>query len=129
MQFFGEILTLLKCIRYQGNLKLWSLWYLLTKKNLHSWGYRLNLTILMITWQVLLVRFTTYQRLLHFLSLYITRLKTQFCKLSIARSDLLAAIFVMLKILRLLFAARIQLVYNRRLAPVKTKRTTEAREA
>ena len=37
---------------------------MLTKKNLHSWGYRLNLTILMITWQVLLVRSTTYQRLL-----------------------------------------------------------------
>ena len=52
---------------------------------------------------------------------------TQFWTLSIARCDLLAAL--LLKILRLLFAVKIQLVYNRRLAPVKTKRTTEAREA
>ena len=54
--------------------------------------------------------------------------KTQYCPLSIARCDLLAAIFVMLKILRLLSAARTQLENNGRLALVKTK-TTEAREA
>ena len=48
--------------------------------------------------------------------------------LSIACCNLLAAIFVMLKILRLLFATRIELVNNRRLTPVKTKTTTEARE-
>ena len=57
-------------------------------------------------------------------------LKTQYGPLSIARCDLLAAIFVMLKILRLLFAARIELFnYNGRFAPVKTKTTTEARRA
>ena len=57
-------------------------------------------------------------------------LKTRYCPLSIARCDLLAAIFVMLKILRLLFVARIELFNNNgRLAPVKTKTTTEAREA
>ena len=36
---------------------------------------------------------------------------------------------MMLKILRLLFAARIELFNNGCLAPVKTKRTTGAREA
>ena len=36
-------------------------------------------------------------------------LKARYCPLSIARCDLLAAIFVMLKILRILFAARIEL--------------------
>ena len=58
-----------------------------------------------------------------------SHLKTQHCPLSIARCDLLAAIFVMLKILRLLFATRIELVNNGCLTPMKTKRTTEAREA
>ena len=56
-------------------------------------------------------------------------LKTRYFPLSIARCDLLAAIFVMLEILRPLFAARIELFNNRRLAPLKTKPTTEAREA
>ena len=42
---------------------------------------------------------------------------------------LLASICVMLKILRLSFAARIELENNRRLALVKTKTTTEAHEA
>ena len=57
-------------------------------------------------------------------------LKTRYCPLSIARCDLLAAIFVMLKILRLLFAARIELFNNNgRLAPVKTKTQTEACKA
>ena len=57
-------------------------------------------------------------------------LKTRYCPLSIARCDLLAAIFVMLKILRLLFVARIELFNNNGcLAPVKTKTTTEAHEA
>ena len=57
-------------------------------------------------------------------------LKTWYCPLCIARCDLLAAIFVMLKILRLLFVARIELFNNNgRLAPVKTKTTTEARKA
>ena len=48
--------------------------------------------------------------------------------LSIARCDLLAAIFVMLKILmRLLFVARIELFNNNgRLAPVKRKTTRGA---
>ena len=36
-------------------------------------------------------------------------LKTRYCPLSIARCDLLAAIFVMLKIPRLLFAASVEL--------------------
>ena len=44
--------------------------------------------------------------------------------LSIACCNLLAAIFVMLKILRLSFAARIELVNNRCPTPVKTKTTT-----
>ena len=58
------------------------------------------------------------------------RLKTQHCPVNIARCDLLAAIFVMLKILRLLFVARIELFNNNgRLTPVKTKTTTEARKA
>ena len=57
-------------------------------------------------------------------------LKTWYCPLCIARCDLLAAIFVMLKILRLLFVARIELFNNNgRRAPVKTKTTTEARKA
>ena len=57
-------------------------------------------------------------------------LKTQYCPLSIARCDLLAAIFAMLKILRLLFVARIELFNNNGcLAPAKTKTTTEMREA
>ena len=57
-------------------------------------------------------------------------LKTRYCPLSIARCDLLAAIFVMLKILRLLFMARIELINNNgRLAPAKTKTTTDARKA
>ena len=59
-------------------------------------------------------------------------LKTQYlyCPLSIARCDLLVAIFVMLKILRLLFVARIELFNNNgHLAPVKTKTTTEVHEA
>ena len=57
-------------------------------------------------------------------------LKNWYCPLSIARCDLLAAIFVMLKILRLLFVARIELFNNnRRLTPVKTKTTTEAHKA
>ena len=57
-------------------------------------------------------------------------LKARYCPLSIACCDLLAAIFVMLRILRLLFVARIELFNNNgRLAPVKTKTTTEAREA
>ena len=55
-------------------------------------------------------------------------LKTRYCPLSNERCDLLAAIFVMLKILRLLFA-RIELFNNNgRFAPVKTKTITEARE-
>ena len=50
--------------------------------------------------------------------------------MSIARCDLLAAIFVMLKIPRHLFVARIELVNNNgHLAPVKTKTTKEASEA
>ena len=57
-------------------------------------------------------------------------LKTRYCPLSIAHCDLLAAIFVMLKILRLLFVARIEFLNNNgRLAPAKTKTTTETREA
>ena len=56
-------------------------------------------------------------------------LETQYCPLSIACCDLLAAIFAMLKILRLLFAARIELFSIRRLAPMKTRSTTGAREA
>ena len=57
-------------------------------------------------------------------------LKTRYCPLCIARCDLLAAIFVMLKILKLLFVVRIELFNNNgRLAPVKTKTTTEARKA
>ena len=57
-------------------------------------------------------------------------LKTRYCPLCIARCVLLAAIFVMLKILRLLFVARIVLFNNNgRLTPVKTKTTTEARKA
>ena len=57
-------------------------------------------------------------------------IKTWYCPLSIARCDLLATIFVMLKILRLLFAARIELFNNNeRLAPMKTKTTTEACKA
>ena len=56
-------------------------------------------------------------------------LETQYCPLSIACCDLLVAIFVMLKILRLLFAVRIELVNSRHLAPVKTKPTTEVHEA
>ena len=57
-------------------------------------------------------------------------LKTRYCPLSIARCNLLAAFFVMLKIPRLLFVARIELFNNyRSLAPMKTKTTTEAREA
>ena len=39
-------------------------------------------------------------------------LKTQYCPLTIAHCDVLVAIFVMLKILRLLFVAIIELVYN-----------------
>ena len=58
---------------------------------------------------------------------YTVTLKTRYCPLSIARCNLLAAIFVMLKILRLLFAARIELFNNGRLAPMKTKRTMGAR--
>ena len=57
------------------------------------------------------------------------QLKTQYRPLSIARCDILAATFVVLKILKLLFAARIKLVNTSRLASVKTKTTTEAREA
>ena len=45
--------------------------------------------------------------------------------MSIANSNLVVAIFVMLKILTFLFPARIELVNSRCLAPVKTKRTTE----
>ena len=56
-------------------------------------------------------------------------LKTQYCPLSINRCDLMATIFVRLKILRLLFTTRTELVNNRRLAPMKTKTTTEARKA
>ena len=57
-------------------------------------------------------------------------LKTPYCPLSIARCDLLAAIFVMLKILRLLFVARIELFNNNgRLAPVKTKTTTRSTQS
>ena len=57
-------------------------------------------------------------------------LKTRYCPLCIARCDFLAAIFVMLKILRLLFVARIELFNNNgRLAPMKTKTTKEARKA
>ena len=50
----------------------------------------------------------------HDISKYQTslHLKTRYCPLSIARCDLLAAIFVMLKILRLLFVARIELFNN-----------------
>ena len=40
-------------------------------------------------------------------------LKTQYCTLSIACGDLLTAIFMMLKILRLFFSARKKLVNNR----------------
>ena len=54
--------------------------------------------------------------------------KTDYYPLSIAHCNLLAAIFVMLKILRLLLAARIQLLNNRHLALMKIKATTEARE-
>ena len=57
-------------------------------------------------------------------------LKTRYCPLSIAHCDFLAAIFVMLKILRLLFVARKGIFNNNgRLVPVKTKTTTEARKA
>ena len=57
-------------------------------------------------------------------------LKTRYCPLCIARCDFLAAIFVMLKILRLLFVARIELFNNNgHLVPVKTNTTTEARKA
>ena len=60
---------------------------------------------------------------------YTVTLKTRYCPLSIARCNLLAAIFVMLKILRLLFAARKALFKNKRLAPGETETITEAREA
>ena len=57
-------------------------------------------------------------------------LKTRYCPLSIARCDLLAAIFVMLTILRLLFVARIELFNNNgRLAHVKTKTTTRGTQS
>ena len=60
----------------------------------------------------------------------IVSLKAQHCPLSIARCDPLAAIFAMLKILRLLIADKRELVLNnKRLAPMKTKLTTKAREA
>ena len=50
--------------------------------------------------------------------------------MSIASCDLLAAIFVMLKILRLLFVGRIELFNNNgRLAPVKTKTTTRGMQS
>ena len=50
--------------------------------------------------------------------------------INVTGCDLLAAIFVMLKILRLLFVARIELFNsNGPLAPVKTKTTTGACEA
>ena len=56
----------------------------------------------------------SYSRKLH--------LKTRYCPLSIAHCNLLAAIFEMLKILRLLFVARIELFNNNgRLASVKPK--------
>ena len=48
-------------------------------------------------------------------------LKTQYCPLSISHCDLLAAIFVMLKIQRLLFTSRKGLINNRRLTPLKPK--------
>ena len=54
--------------------------------------------------------------------------KTQYFQLSIVNYDLLGAIVVMLKTLRLLLSARMQLVNNRRLALGKTKTTTEARQ-
>ena len=58
------------------------------------------------------------------------RLKTQYCQLSTACYENPAAIFVMLKIRAIrLFAAQIELKNNRRLALVKTKTTTVAREA
>ena len=57
-------------------------------------------------------------------------LKTRYCPLSIASCDLLAAIFVMLKILRLLFVGRIELFNNNgRLAPAKTKTTTRGTQS
>ena len=56
-------------------------------------------------------------------------LKTRYCPLSIARCNLLAAIFVMLKIQRLLFAARKALFKNKRLALGETETITEARQA
>ena len=60
----------------------------------------------------------------------VSGLKDPVLSIELARCNLLAAIFVMLKILRLLFVARIELFNNNgRLAPVKTKITTEARKA
>ena len=57
-------------------------------------------------------------------------LKTRYCPLSIASCDPLAAIFVMLKILRLLFVGRIELFNNNgRLALVKTKTTTRGTQS
>ena len=56
-------------------------------------------------------------------------IKTQYIPLSTARCHLLVAIFVMLKILKLLFAARIEPKNNWRLALVKAKTTAEVREA
>ena len=54
-------------------------------------------------------------------------LKTRYCPLSIAHYDLLEAIFLVLKLLRLLFTARTELANNNRLAPGKTK--TQQRRA
>ena len=55
--------------------------------------------------------------------------KTHYYPLGIAHCNLLAAIFVMLKILRLLLAARIKLLNNGHLALMKIKAMTEACEA
>ena len=106
--------------------KLWSpQWalmdqYWMTKKLLHSKDYMLNVTSPMVTLFHLPAGLLWLFVAIHYLSL-----KTQRCLLSSARCDLLAAIFVMLKILRLLltFAARIELLVNRHLAPVKTRKT------
>ena len=57
-------------------------------------------------------------------------LKTRYCPWSIASCDLLVTIFVMLKILRLLFVGRIELFNNNgRLALVKTKTTTRGTQS
>ena len=75
---------------------------------------------------------TSARAYVHYMNILLTSIDESIdpvLPISIARCHLLAAISVMLKFLRLLFAARIELINNRLLASVKTKTTSEAREA